>query len=184
MLRRLASALALTVFTFSPLVCHGQKMVRLKNQPPAGSWITFQLTDGTVLVQSGRESTFYKLTPDTTGSYINGTWVPVASLPSGYQPLYFASAVLADGRVAILGGEYNFDQFAFTNLGAIYDPVKNQWSKLGHPHEWHFIGDSPSVVLPNGDWVVGEKMHKFLASLDPQTMKWTELSDAGKKDWK
>jgi len=183
MLRRLATALTLFGLTLLPAVCDAQKMVRLKNQPPAGSWLTLQLTDGTVLSQSGNESTFYKLTPDNTGSYVNGTWTQVATLPAGYQPLYFASAVLADGRVAVLGGEYNFDQFAFTNLGAIYDPVKNQWSTLDHPKHWFFIGDSVSVVLPNGNWVVGEKMHKNLASLDPNTMKWTELSHTGKRDW-
>ena len=33
-----------------------------------------------------------------------------------------ASQVLADGRVLIEGGEYNFGQFSFTNLGAVYDP--------------------------------------------------------------
>jgi len=41
---------------------------------------------------------WYTLTPDNTGSYINGTWTQVASLPSGYSPLFFSSAVLPDGK--------------------------------------------------------------------------------------
>jgi hypothetical protein len=45
--------------------------------------------------------------PDDTGSYINGTWTQAASLPSGYEPLFFGSAVLADGKVVVQGGEYN-----------------------------------------------------------------------------
>ena len=50
-----------------------------------------------------------------------------------YQPLYFAEAVLADGRLAIIGGEYNHNSFSFTNLGAVYDPTANTWTALGHP---------------------------------------------------
>jgi hypothetical protein len=37
--------------------------------------------------------------PDIHGSYVNGTWSPIASMPAGYGPLYFGSAVLPDGRV-------------------------------------------------------------------------------------
>jgi len=65
------------------------------------------LTDGTVLVHSEPNSTtttstdyssWYKLTPDAHGSYVNGTWTQVASLPAGYAPLYFGSAVLPDSQ--------------------------------------------------------------------------------------
>ena len=183
MYRFLAMALVGGCLALVPVHAGAQTVKTLKNQPPNGALIVFQLTDGTVLAQSDGESTWYKLTPDNTGSYVNGTWTQVGSLPPGYQPLYFASAVLADGRVAIIGGEYNYDQFAFTNMGAIYDPVSGVWGRLDHPKGWHYVGDSPGVVLPDGDFVVGEKMKKNLASLDPKTLKWTELSDAGKNDF-
>ena len=49
-------------------------------------------------------------------------------MPSTYAPLYFASQVLIDGRVLVEGGEYNFLNQDETNLGAIYDPVKNKWT--------------------------------------------------------
>jgi len=39
---------------------------------------------------------------------VNGTWLQLASLPPGYSPLYFASAVLPDGRLIVEGGEFNF----------------------------------------------------------------------------
>ena len=42
-----------------------------------------------------------------------------------YSPLYHSSAVLPDGRVIIMGAEYNFFNLVWTNLGAIYDPVSN-----------------------------------------------------------
>ena len=182
MLRRLLAVLAVLLFAAAPYFAAAQKVVQLKNQPPAGALVEFLLTDGTVMVQSGNESTWYKLTPDNKGSYVNGTWKQVASLPSGYQPLYFASAVLADGRLVISGGEYNFDSFAFTNLGAIYDPVKDQWTNLKPPKGWQNIGDSPSSMLPDGRFMVGDKFHSKIAALDPKSLKWTELKSENKNE--
>ena len=80
------------------------------------------MTDGTVMVSDTCMSSWYSLSPDQNGNYVNGTWTKKASLPSGYAPLYFASAVLPDGKLIINGGEYNFCKTAETTLGAIYDP--------------------------------------------------------------
>ena len=82
-------------------------LTRLKNQPPDGIIYSFQLTDGTVMAQGGNCSDWWKLTPDNTGSYVNGTWTQLASLPAGYAPDATASAVLADGRLLLEGGEYS-----------------------------------------------------------------------------
>jgi hypothetical protein len=68
------------------------------------------LTDGTVMCQLGETTnTLVRLTPDDTGSYVNGTWstTNITSLPKTYQPRFFCSVVLADGRVIFTGGEYN-----------------------------------------------------------------------------
>ena len=180
---RLPAALIAICLALLPQISSAQKMVQLTHQPPNGALVEFLLTDGTVMVQSYSENTWYKLTPDNTGSYVNGTWSQLASLPSGYQPLYFASAVLADGKLVIAGGEYNFDQFAFTNMGAVYDPTKDSWLRLQPPKGWKWIGDSPSAVLPNGEFTVGQKFFKRVASLDPSTLKWMELSSKHKNDW-
>jgi len=96
-----------------------QTLQTLTNQPPDGVGISFLLTDGTVITQGNGESDWAKLTPDKFGSYVNGTWKSIASLPSGYVPDAFASAVLPDSRVIIEAGEYNKGQFGFTNLGAV-----------------------------------------------------------------
>ena len=160
-----------------------QTITPLKHQPPNGAQLSFQLTDGTVLVQSFNDPLWYKLTPDNTGSYVNGTWTQMASLPSGYSPDAFSSAVLADGRVLIIGGEYNFGSFTLTNLGAIYDPVANTWTSLTPPKGWTYIGDSPSIVLPDGRFVVGNKLTKQMRVLDPKTLIWSTLSSKGKKDF-
>src|SRR5271169_2013850 len=71
-----------------------QSVQILKHQPPNNIQLTFQLTDGTVLAQSYNDPVWYKLTPDITGSYVNGTWSNVANMPSGYSPDAFSSAVL------------------------------------------------------------------------------------------
>ena len=106
---------------------NAQTWTRLTNSPPANAGAALVLTDGTVLVHSeqSNSSNWYRLTPDINGSYINGTWTQVASMPSGYAPLYFASAVLPDGRVAVEGGEYNNLQASWTKLGAVFDPTVN-----------------------------------------------------------
>lgn len=162
-----------------------QTLTTLKNQPPDGVIISYQLTDGTVMVQGNNCSDWWKLTPDNTGSYIDGTWTQLASLPSGYAPYANASAVLADGRLIIEGGEYSGcgAEFTLTNQGAIYDPIANTWTSVAPPKGWNYIGDSPSVVLPNGDYVIGNKLTKQMRELNPKTMTWTTLSSKGKKDF-
>src|ERR1700676_536358 len=148
-------------------LCTSQTLQNLVNPPPNGAGIGFLLTDGTAVFQGNSQTDWWKLTPDKFGSYVKGTWSQIASLPSGYSPLYFASAVLADGRLVIVGGEYNFFNFVLTNQGAIYDPKANTWTPLGHPKGWAHIGDSPAVVLPDGKLLVGSKLNKSDAVLDP-----------------
>jgi hypothetical protein len=160
-----------------------QSIQRLKHSPPDGAILTFQLTDGTVMAQGYNESDWWRLTPDNTGSYVNGTWTQLASLQSGYEPDAFASAVLADGRLLIEGGEYNFGNFALTNLGAVYDPATNVWTPLTPPPGWSYIGDSPSTVLSNGKFMIGDKLHKNIAILNPTTMTWSQGIAPGKSDF-
>jgi hypothetical protein len=180
MLRRVALSL---LFCLACASADAQTFKNLTHQPPTGALMTYQLTDGTVLAQGGNENDWYILTPDVTGSYQNGNWKRVANLPSGYQPLYFAAAVLADGRFVMMGGEYNFNQFSFTNLGAVYDPQANSWTPLKAPKGFDYIGDSPSTVLPNGQFLLGAKFKKLMAVLDPTTMKWTAVPNDGKNDF-
>jgi hypothetical protein len=174
-----ALVLAISSVSFS------QTLKQLKHQPPDGAILTFQMTDGTVIAQGGNDSDWWKLTPDITGSYVNGTWKQLASLPAGYVPDAFASAVLADGRLVIVGGEYNNGNFALTNQGAIYDPSTNVWTSVTPPKSksWSYIGDSPAVVLPDGKFLVGNKLTEAMAALDPKTLTWKSVSSAGKADF-
>jgi len=135
------------------------------------------------MAQGFGDSDWWKLTPDNAGSYVNGTWTKLASLPTGYVPDAFASAVLADGRLVVVGGEYNNGASTLTNLGAIYDPAANAWTSLTAPKGWAYIGDSPAAVLPNGKFLVGNKLTKQMAELDPATLTWRLVGDAGKSDF-
>src|SRR5664279_3973242 len=44
------------------------------------------LTDGTVIIQRAETQTWYRLTPDNTGSFVNGSWSSIAAMPGGYGP--------------------------------------------------------------------------------------------------
>ena len=145
-----------------------------------GGGTAIQMTDGTVMVQDN-ESSWYRLTPDKTGSYVNGTWSQAASLPSGYGPLYFASAILPDAKLIVEGGEYNFFQGTETTLGAIYDPLANTWTSVSPPSGWTRIGDGQSVVLPNGTFMLGNCCTSSQALLDESTLTWT-ATGSGKHD--
>jgi hypothetical protein len=179
--KKLSLAILILLLSVS-VVLRAQTLQTLVHQPPDGVGISFLLTDGRVITQGNGGSDWAMLTPDNKGSYLNGTWKQIASLPSGYVPYAFASAVLADGRVIIEGGEYNNGNFAFTNMGAVYDPVKNTWTMQKPPNGWGFIGDSPSAVLPNGHFLLGSKFDKRVAVLDPATLTWTDLKSTGKND--
>ena len=118
-------------------------------------------SDGTVLVHdepdnntTGGTTAWYKLTPDSKGSYIDGTWSQIASMPAGYTPLYFASAILPDGRMIVEGGEYIGENAVWSNEGAIYNPVTNTWASVAPPPGWTNIGDAASDVLANGTFML------------------------------
>ncbi len=142
------------------------------------------MTDGTIMAQQDCSSNWYRLAPDSFGNYANGTWSQAASMQPVYGPSDFSSAVLADGRLVVIGGEYNNPCSAgpvWTNLGAIYDPVANTWSPLSAPSGWNQIGDRANVVLPDGQFLLAG-LDLPPASLDPATLRWTNLNGTGKSD--
>jgi hypothetical protein len=163
-------------------IAQSQTWTKLTNKSPISAGTALLLTDGRVLVQEYSSNVYYTLTPDITGSYINGTWTKVAAGPSDYGPLYYASAVLPDDRVVVIGGEYNFGGEEETNKGAIYDPVANTWTALAAPAGWNNIGDGQSVILENGTLVIGSCCVQEMASLNASTLAWTILPVTGKAD--
>src|SRR4051812_20649390 len=60
--------------------------------PNGGAGTMLLLTDGTVIAQGpGVSKDFSQLTPDSSGSYINGTWSALA--PMGLERLYYGSKI-------------------------------------------------------------------------------------------
>jgi hypothetical protein len=157
------------------------------------------LTDGSVIIQDAGCPDWWRLTPDSSGSYVNGTWSQIASLPLTYAPLYHSSAVLPDGRVIIEGGEYDYYQGNYftpvwSTQGAIYDPRVDAWTPVAPPPSFDFIqnlppptplmqtiGDAQGIVLPNGVFMQADCCTKQSALLDADTLTWTPTG-AGKFD--
>jgi len=142
--------------------------------PGAGGSHCMLLTDGRVMCQLSAPAYWFALTPTNTGDYINGTWTQMAS-PSLYSPVYYSSAVLADGRLLVMGGEYEGDT-VYSKKGAIYDPVANQWTAVAAPDGWTTIGDAMGIVLPDGTYMQSDCCSGKYALLNPKTMAWTPVS--------
>ena len=158
----------------------------LKNAPTFGPTTPLLLTDGTVLVEDvgsgGGSGNWWKLTPDNTGSYVNGTWSQVASMPAGYAPLFAASQVLPDGRVIVQGGEYNGSgSGVWTTKGALYDPIANSWTAVAPPTGWTTIGDAQSTLLADGTYMLANCCTSQEVTLNLSTMKYT-TTGTGKAD--
>jgi hypothetical protein len=175
-----------TVLNASPALASASPWQLLANQPPVldytncGPGNPLLLTDGTVMLADNGCQDWWKLTPDEFGSYVNGTWTQLASLPAGYSPLYHASAVLPDGRVIIEGGEYNFLTPVWTDKGAIYDPLADTWTAVAPPPFFggfrqfpRTIGDAQSVVLFDGTFMLANALTRDTALLDARTLTWT-----------
>jgi hypothetical protein len=162
-------------------IASAQKWRSLKHPPTVQTDTALLLTDGTAMVHEYMSPNWWRLTPDIKGSYLNGTWSQLGSMPSNYGPLYFASAVLADGRVIVEGGEYNCCGGSEVALGAIYDPVADKWTNVNPPSGWNEIGDSPGIVLPNGTFMLGQNGSTATAFFNGKTLGWT-LKGTGKAD--
>lgn len=194
--QRAQRGLAIVLLTIALVATAGQNLFAqswqaLTNQPPNGIGIgaVLLLTDGTVIAHQEDGTTgsvtwqnWFKLTPDINGSYVNGTWKQIASMPAGYGPLYFSSAVLKNGQVIVEGGEYNFGNAGWTNLGALYNPKANKWVAIAPPAGWSSIGDAQSVVLANGKYMQANCCTSENALFNPGTNTWTPTG-AGKADW-
>jgi hypothetical protein len=134
------------------------------------------MPDGTVIAAQlfSDGSAWYRLTPDTHGNYVSGTWSSIAS--AHYSRLYFASAVLKDGRAFVAGGEYG-------NGGGvtaeIYSPSNNTWTVVSPPSSLVSpgqIADAECKVLPNGKVLIippDPNSPNGTLLFDPVTTSWS-----------
>ena len=158
-----------------------------KNAPASAVAHALLLNDGSVLVNSmffqNHSDPWYRLVPDKTGSYINGTWSNAGSLPSGYNPLYFASSLLPSGQVVVMGGEYNNGSAVWTTQGALYNPNSKTWTSLTAPSGWTTVGDAQSIILPNGHMMMANccTTQEAILTLTGTTATWASTG-TGKFD--
>ena len=116
---------------------------RNRFSPPDGGANLTLLSNGSVLVQDGLNSTtapspsMFELSPQAnTGSYQSGVWTKVNPMETGR--LFFASALLPDGDVFVIGGEYPGDN----NTAEIFDPLANNGQG-----SWTYEDNFPQVQL-------------------------------------
>jgi hypothetical protein len=132
------------------------------------------LTDGRVMVQEEATAHWHALTPDDSGSYINGTWSVLADM--AFWRRYYASGILKDGRVIICGGEQDGDTIQDTNKGEIYDPVADTWTAIATPPGWPQVGDASGCILPDGRLMIGGLLDGRCTIYNPATNSWTSAA--------
>jgi hypothetical protein len=161
-LRRSVLGLAVCGLMLALQIAEAGTWTALANTAPGGVNTMLLLSDGTVMAQDGGSTTWYRLTPNSSGSYVNGTWSTRASM--NYSRLYYASAVLQDGRVFFAGGEYGNG----TTNSEVYNPVSDSWAIIPVPagliNMNNTIGsqgentggfsDSGCKILPNGNVLI------------------------------
>jgi len=143
-----------------------QTWTHLVRNPPAAVNLMLLLPDGTVMCSRNDgtgtiSGAWFRLTPDSTGSYINGTWTTLATAHD--TRLYYSSQVLRDGRVFVAGGEYGTGGAR----AEVYDPQTNIWTQLSIPLTVldpnavspvtggnQIIYDANSEMLPDGSVMV------------------------------
>jgi len=169
----------------------------------SGSWSTFNvpntstgaftadimilLTDGSVLVHNGyvtslgNANQWLRLSPDHSGKYETGTWSSEIQMQFARQ--WFASGVLSDGRVFVIGGEDCSDPLHPSDAptGEIFDPQTNLFSTLNKPPAFNFIcGDCNGSVLADGRVLLGAPnsaafpLSRLTAIWDPKDDSWTQ----------
>ncbi len=153
----------------------------LTNKAPEAISTMLVLLDGRIMAQGNSDRTWYALTPDSSGSYANGTWTQLASMAR--KRLYYTSAVLRNGDVLIAGGEYSATDNGNVvedddNTCEIYHTQTNTWGTVPTPihrnsSPWTNIGDAVSTTLPSGLVLMGDILSSEQALYDYKTNTWT-----------
>jgi hypothetical protein len=171
-----------------------------------GTDIMLLLTDGSVLIHGAWEGgafypvnadLWFRLTPGDDGRYESGTWTSGGQMQ--YARQFFASGVMRDGRVFVIGGEYSDDPATPSFFpgspyddawsGEIYDPQAPvddpglAWSPINKPGAFEFVrGDCNGSVLADGRVLLGgisppvppSGWSKLTAIWDPSVNKWVQ----------
>ncbi|HWA97887.1 MAG TPA: hypothetical protein VG713_05320, partial [Pirellulales bacterium] len=150
------------------------------------------LTDGRVLLSGLETSTtwdeWWTLTPDSTGSYENGSYASVGS--SQYGRIFNPSYTLNTGQYMVCGGEYICPASNITCNGQsdepdrsvceLFDPVSNSWTEL--PDMPAKVDDTPGIVLADGLVLNPGYDTGGAYTFSPVTGKWTSAASYNETD--
>jgi hypothetical protein len=155
---------AMGVGTWTPLAMPAPGPVNLMLLLPDGT-VMASCNDGytSIYPRNGDGNAWYKLTPDKTGHYVNGTWTNRASMT--YTRLFYATQVLPNGKVLVVGSEHP-SAAGGTNSAELYDTINDSWSTIPVPaalsdvtansaltgflNTVQQLGVGPSMLLTNG----------------------------------
>jgi parallel beta-helix repeat protein len=152
--------------------------------PPDGGSMLNLLSNGKVLIQDGLNinpnngsTSEYLLSPQGP-TYADGSWSQTGSLNE--VRLFSSSAVLPDGRVFVVGGEYP----NFSNTCEIYNPGNGVWT-YQDPFPQSQFGDDPIEVLspdaahPDGQVLCGYVSGSSTYLFNPDAPAGSQWSQTG-----
>jgi Kelch motif len=135
----------------------------------SGAGLSLLLPNGDILLQVNQipTQTWDLITPDSSGSYINGTWKEAG--PMNVERYEFGSAVLPNGDVFVVGG---ISDNSYTSTAEIYNPATNAWTLVASDPDTDLV-NVPTEVLSNGDVMVGSTDQPEVEIYNPSTNTWT-----------
>jgi hypothetical protein len=171
------------LLTSSP--AHAGNWSAVASNAPANIVLMLLLSDGSVMCfrNSNSSTNWYKLTPDASGSYVNGSWTTLDTM--SFSRRFQTSVVLRNGRVLLAGAEYG----SGWGNGEVYDPVADNWTTTTLPpglitsnnnpgtNNQNTAGfkDSMGMILPNGNVLI--------APVFPVTTRGTVIYDPVANTW-
>ncbi len=181
--RSFAVPLILSVLASASLA-NAQKWQALKNQPTFVSDTALVLTDGTVMVHEYCTSKWHRLTPDKQGSYLNGTWSTLASLP---QSTGLCSSLLRCWRMDACWSKVASTTSAKERKRTkALSTIQSRTSgpTYNRPPVGVKLATHHRLTLSNGTVLLGHSgylPHKASALFDAKTLTWT-VKGKGKAD--
>jgi len=125
----LATSRVMGVGAWTPLANPAPGAVNLMLLLPDGTVMAAK-NNGTTAAVSSNGTAWYRLAPDSSGHYANGTWSNRA--PMRDYRLFFGTQVLPSGKVFVAGSEHPLGSVG-GNSAQLYDPVSDSWTNVPVP---------------------------------------------------
>ena len=154
------------------------------NRPPSGVGPLVLLSNGKILASAQTQDriiTWWLLSPNENGDYLNGTWSQAAQPPASFNPGGFNAMTLHSGNLLVTAGEANYDatikKSGSFNQVFIYNVKENTWiqkaspvvSGLEKPFE---LSSNPTAELADGRVIGTTNLYQ------PPTMVYDEVNDS------